>query len=243
MKSSMFTNNNDDDDDVNIFMSSSKVTNNLLPNNTLGPKIGSSNQPSNSVYTSNNNASGKLNDAKRILDEAGQKMKDKPMSYGLTSQIGLLNMNSSIGKTSLLGQAIKFDSLAPVSENNQDKPKNFEVKKDHKTSINPKVAISKAIKADEIQEVDCDISDNKQENEITKKNSNDTYPIPKNIEPTPIQQTENQEALMKKTQASSIVSISKSNEVEESNPRMKLYNLILGKETIDPAALKSFLYT
>lgn len=250
MKNSMFTNNNDEEDDINIFMTNSKVSNTLLPSNSLAPKIGSTNQPASGANYGNSNSqsnanSGKINDARRILDEAGQKMKDKPLSYGLTSQIGLLNMNSSIGKSSLLGQAIKFENPSPITETSLDRPKNSEVKRDHKNSINPKVVVSKSIKADEIQEVECEITDKKEEKEITNSSIDNVF-LKNQVEPKSIPQTEtipNPETLMQKKEASSVVSIAKANELDESNPRVKLYNTILGKDQLDPATLKAFLYT
>lgn len=243
MKSSLFTDRNDEEDDVNIFMTSSKLSTNLISNNPVISKGGSlsSNKCLNKNGSQGNLNNEKVNEARRILDEAGQKMKEKPMSYGLTSNISLLNMNASLGKSSMLGQAIKFDSSV-IANGIIDNSSNVkEGRKNQINSINPKYAENKSIKIEEIREVDCELTDKSFGIKILAKpletsEVNTAFPSNK-------LSNEVQAAQSKKEESVCVTITNNSQQIIQNDPRVLLYDSIMSTDQINNSMIKTFLYT
>ena len=156
--------------------------------------------------------------------------------------IGLLNTNASIGKNNLLdGHTLKVENLTSVnnsitkSVNDKDIFNDSKPKRSLENQISKKIEQTKPslYRNDEIEEI------TEQKKESSKEHPNVEIKEKENIIP---EEKVNDE-IIKKFEATSIINGGKNN-LDENDPRIKLYNLINSKESMDDYnILKSFITT
>lgn len=213
---------------------------------------------SGSVFTNNTN-NEKLAHAQNVLKNEENKMNQKKNFGGLTSSIGLINRNSSIGQNQLQGYTMKIENFGSINpSNNNDKIESSinvsqnQVRKDSVFDRYKK-------RDDDIEEiVDSNLYSNVAYSEIkdTKKiennPSNNVNQVEESTQKVATQDNnigtnDNpivQKAFEIKQESSNIITSSvKKNGPDESDPKTILYNMVLSKEVIPFNDLKAFLIT
>lgn len=266
------TGNNYDDEDndyADIFKSKPKIggDNNMV----LNPLKIDVQSRQGSVFSQNtgfgNSQNDKLMNAKNILDNHRERLEsnNNKGGLGLTSNIGFLNMNSSLGKNSLLNplNATQESQDENNKENNENDEFNYR-KHSKNANINKNFAdrLSGTAKRnpqpdDDIQEIQeiqtIKISKEPQKQQTPKhsetKNENiqdfnKEKPLPQlnSLKKMEDQEKERME-MEKKLQEQKQQQMQQKNQVDMNDPKTKLHNLIMSKEDIDKINLKYFLYT
>ena len=260
-------------------------------NSMLSSNINTMNSMNSNNMGIDGNGSGgnnKLENAARILEQQHEKFSKQPAIGGIKNSIGLYNMNSRLEKNSLINSWNKNSKISNnfvdnqhVEKNSPQKDMEFEMRKgsnDQKGSIDERTVSkveglsknSSVKKEDEIQEVQDNVRDIKEEMNIKKRgsinneeenqgdtqNSNSNNNKLQQGQENNTNQNNNQQNQNNQNQNQNnnqnqninnqqILNNQQQQQQqikEETDPRMKLYNIINSKEVIDFANLKYFLY-
>jgi hypothetical protein len=207
---------------------------------------------SSSVFSNND----KLQSAQKILDNQKERMTQNK-GFGLTSSIGFLNINSSIGKNQLLGQTIKIENLGSANNSTPNNPNEMinsnKITSQHKSSIFSNNRYNKKNEDDIEEIVDSSLYSNVAYKEIKSENKgvvdeNEVKVSPENKEQSSVQtniiETNHEDKLTQNAieikQESSLVS-TKKNGPDENNPKTVLYNAIHSKDVIQAKDMRIFL--
>lgn len=246
-----------------------------------------------------------MQNAQRILDNQKEKMNQAKGSFGLTSNIGFLNMNSSLGKSSLLNPLKNTSNfkdqseIEPIINNDEHENEEFNIRKNTTKSVNEQFAqrlqnkglnVLKKPEENEIEEIpsiqmnkpknnneksnintltssNILSSELKSPNQIIDNNNNNTnidinkinskQMIVDNNEIKKTEEDENNDKNNKlvnkipenleQDQNKNVNNVNNNNNrksvVDENDPKIKLYNLVMSKDDLDNVNLKYFLYT
>jgi len=256
-------NYDEEENDANIFKSKPKQNSNF---DLLNPiKIDVVDKKNYNINYASNSNNEKIQNNKKILENQKEKMGTNINSFGMTSNIGFLNMskNSSIGKNSLLN-SLKM-TMKPTNENEESKEENEYENKDfsnkkkssymnekfverlqNKGSINPDdieelptISLEKPKpKQNQIENIQIKnvVDVDKDEKEDIEKKK-----VLKELEDLEISKNKPKEEEIPKKVENEIQT--KKHLIDENDPKTKLYNLIMSKDEIDKVNLKYFLYT
>ena len=228
-----FNNDSDSEDTYNIF--NKKID--LKKNEQETIKI--------DITSKNSTTNDKLLNAQKLLDNQKDKLTSNTNNFGANSNIGFLNSNFSLGKSSLLNSLSLNKETEQIPLNKVDNEE-FSMKKGNMKNVNEnfKQRLMGTNKDNKVIEKNDD-KDIKEINSIEIKNEFNNKKIveeqkDKIIDNTPkiiVEDTSN-----KVMETDSNV-INKQKPKDENDPKNKLFNMIMGKEDIDNKHMKYFLYT
>lgn len=225
-----FNNDSDSEDTYNIF--NKKLD--LKKNEQETIKIDIS-----SKYSTTND---KLLNAQKLLDNQKDKLTSNTNNFGANSNIGFLNSNFSLGKSSLLNSLSLNKETETIPMNKVDNEE-FSMKKGNAKNVNENFKqrlqgtnkdnkVTEKIEDKDIQEINS-IEINNEFNKkkiVEEQKVNDNTPkiIVEDISNKPIETEKN---------------LNKQKPKDENDPKNKLFNMIMGKDEIDNKHMKYFLYT
>ena len=225
-----FNNDSDSEDTYNIF--NKKLD--LKKNEQETIKIDIS-----SKYSTTND---KLLNAQKLLDNQKDKLTSNTNNFGANSNIGFLNSNFSLGKSSLLNSLSLNKETETIPMNKVDNEE-FSMKKGNVKNVNENFKqrlqgtnkenkVTEKIEDKDIQEINS-VEIN---NEFNKKKIVEEQKVIDNTPKIIVEDTSNKPIETEKN-------INKQKPKDENDPKNKLFNMIMGKDDIDNKHMKYFLYT
>lgn len=225
-----FNNDSDSEDTYNIF--NKKLD--LKKNEQETIKIDIS-----SKYSTTND---KLLNAQKLLDNQKDKLTSNTNNFGANSNIGFLNSNFSLGKSSLLNSLSLNKETETIPMNKVDNEE-FSMKKRNVKNVNENFKqrlqgtnkenkVTEKIEDKDIQEINS-VEIN---NEFNKKKIVEEQKVIDNTPKIIVEDISNKPIETEKN-------INKQKPKDENDPKNKLFNMIMGKDDIDNKHMKYFLYT
>lgn len=225
-----FNNDSDSEDTYNIF--NKKLD--LKKNEQETIKIDIS-----SKYSTTND---KLLNAQKLLDNQKDKLTSNTNNFGANSNIGFLNSNFSLGKSSLLNSLSLNKETETIPMNKVDNEE-FSMKKGNVKNVNENFKqrlqgtnkenkVTEKIEDKDIQEINS-VEIN---NEFNKKKIVEEQKVIDNTPKIIVEDISNKPIETEKN-------INKQKPKDENDPKNKLFNMIMGKDDIDNKHMKYFLYT
>ncbi len=192
-----------------------------------------------SKYSTTND---KLLNAQKLLDNQKDKLTSNTNNFGANSNIGFLNSNFSLGKSSLLNSLSLNKETETIPMNKVDNEE-FSMKKRNVKNVNENFKqrlqgtnkenkVTEKIEDKDIQEINS-VEIN---NEFNKKKIVEEQKVIDNTPKIIVEDISNKPIETEKN-------INKQKPKDENDPKNKLFNMIMGKDDIDNKHMKYFLYT